>query len=231
MNELLIAVLIVLLFFTLHGYNKGFIKIIISLVSLVLTIWLVSVVTPYISDYLIEETPVYNQIKEQITEAFAEDNSRLDNTIAENQEETIKSYGLPVIIKNALISNNTVAAYQDLMVSQFEDYISSYIARIIINAMAFVCTFLMITIFLRFTFFSMKLIAELPIIKGLNRFAGLFAGLLEGVLLIWIGFIGATIFAGKDLGVRFFELVDKSIFLSFLYDNNVLLQILYTFVF
>lgn len=230
MNPLLIGVLAVLIICTVHGYHKGFIKIIISLISLVLTIWLVSVVTPYISTYLVEHTGLYDGVKAQVAEAFAEDNSHLDNTVPENQTTTINSYDVPNIMKSTLISNNTVDTYTRLAVSAFEDYISSFLARIIINVAAFICTFLMITVFLRMTFFSLELISKIPIIKGTNKFIGLFAGFAEGLLIVWIFFLAATIFSGNAFGRQFFELVESNVLLNYLYNSNVLLKVIYTFV-
>lgn len=230
MNELLAVVLIILVVSMIHGYHKGFIKIIISFLSLVLTIWLVSVVTPYISDYLIENTQLYQGVKNQINEAFAEDNARYDNTIEENQIRTIHSYQVPDAMKNTLISNNNEAVYRSLMVSVFEDYISSFIARMVLNVLAFVCTFLMITIFLRMTFFTMEILSRIPVIKGLNKIAGLLLGLVEGVLIVWVIFLAATMFAGNEIGSRFFSLISQNVFLSVLYNCNILLKIIYSFL-
>lgn len=230
MNELLAVVLVILAAGTIHGYYKGFIKIIISFLSLILTIWLVSVVTPYISSYLIENTELYQGVRNQVKEAFSEDNARYDNSIEENQIRTINSYQVPDIMKDTLISNNNESVYQSLMVSVFEDYISSFVAKIILNVLAFVCTFLMITIFLRMTFFTMEALSRLPVIKGLNKIAGLLLGLTEGVLIVWVIFLAATMFAGNEIGARFFTMVSQNGFLSFLYNYNMLLMIIYSFL-
>lgn len=230
MNELLAAVLVILLVCTWHGYRKGFIKIIISFLSIILTFWLVSVVTPYISHYLVENTELYQGVKNQISEAFAEDNARYDNTIPENQVKTIQSYCVPEVMKTTLISNNNESMYETLMVSAFEDYVSSFVARVVLNVFAFVCTFLMITIFLRMTFFSMELLGRLPIVKGINKTAGLFLGFAEGILIVWVLFLGATVFAGNRVGARFFEQINENAFLSLLYNCNILLKLVCSFL-
>lgn len=230
LNPLLIGVLLTLVISTLHGYRKGFIKIVITLISFVLTLWLVSVVTPYISTYLVEHTGLYDAVKGQVAEAFADNNALLDNTIPENQTTTINSYDVPSVMKSTLITNNTAETYTRLAVSAFEDYISSFLARIIINLAAFVCTFLMITIFLRMTFFSLEIISKIPIIKGINKFAGLFAGFAEGLIIVWIFFLAVTMFAGNTIGRQIFDLVQSDPLLNILYNSNVLLKIIYTFV-
>lgn len=227
MDLLVAAVAAVLIFFTLSGFRRGFVKIIISLLSMVLTLWLVSVVTPYISTYLIENTGVYEMVKEKANSAFSEKNGLRDNTIEENQIETIQSYSVPETMKDVLIHNNTVDVYQKLMVTAFEDYISSFLARAVINIMAFICTFVMIMVFLKMTFLSMEIISRIPIIKGINRLAGLLAGFAEGMIIVWIVFLAATIFLGGEIGNRFFSAVDNSLFLTLIYNNNILLHLIY----
>lgn len=226
LNPLMIGVLIIIIGTTIHGYRKGFLKILISILSLVLTIWLVAVVTPYISTYLVEHTGLYDAMKNRVAESLAEDNARLDNTIPENQTETINSYEVPNAVKTTLINNNTEPTYTKLAVTVFEDYVSSFLARLIINIAAFVCTFIMITVFLRMTFFSLELISKIPIIKGLNKLIGLVAGFAEGILIVWVFFLFITIFAGGVWGSLLFMMIDDNILLSTLYNTNILLKII-----
>lgn len=225
MNELTIAVLVILGVCTISGYCRGFIRILVSLMSMVLTIALVTIVTPYISDFLMRETRLYETIQDKVVDAFADTNAQRDNTITANQVLTIESYEIPDILKEGLIENNNTEIYQRLMVDIFEDYIGGYIAKLIINALAFAATFLMITIFLRFTILSLHIISKIPIIKGLNKIAGAFAGLAEGVVLVWIGFLFAMLFCGNEIGDKLMMYVSQSPFLTLIFNTNYLLKL------
>ena len=70
MNLLTIIVLIIFAISVLHGYRRGFIKSLASLVSIVLSIVLVNIATPYVTDFLKTQTPVYDYILEKCENTF-----------------------------------------------------------------------------------------------------------------------------------------------------------------
>ncbi|RKJ53375.1 CvpA family protein, partial [bacterium 1XD42-8] len=63
MNVLLIIVISIIALCAIYGYWKGFIRMLFSVISLAATIVLVMAVTPYISDFLINKTSTYNNLK------------------------------------------------------------------------------------------------------------------------------------------------------------------------
>lgn len=223
-NYLFVAVMILFFFCIVNGYRKGFLRIVISLLGIILAIAAVTVVSPHISDYLINHTKTYDAVKEKVISVFQEDNSRLDNTIPENQMLTIESYDLPDVIKNSLIKNNTSEMYQSLMVTIFEDYIAGYLAKIIINAISFIGLFLMLIVFLWFVLFSADIIARIPIIKGANKILGAVAGFLKALIITWVVFFIVLIFFGNDIGNTMMAEVKDSAFLSLLFNTNILFQ-------
>ena len=88
MNLLEIIVIIVIAGIALSGYRKGFVRKLASMLSLVLSVVLVSVFLPYMTDFLKNSTPVYDYIvkqcrqvvTEQVTEALIGDsNTQTDN--------------------------------------------------------------------------------------------------------------------------------------------------------
>ncbi len=221
-NWLLVAVLAVLIFFTYSGYRRGFVKLLISLLSMVLTFYLIWVVTPYISDYLINETRLYETVKEKLDTTFEEENAKRDNTIYENQVETINSYEVPGTVKNVLESNNTKDVYNSLAVGIFEDYVSCFLAKIIIKIISFVAAYILVMLLLKMTFLSMEIIAKIPVIRGINRIAGMFFGFGEGMFIVWMGYLVGAIFFTE----KFNSMVESSRILSYLYEKNIILQLL-----
>ena len=69
-NWLLIGVGIVFLICVIAGFVKGFLGIGISLLSMILTLVLVSFLSPYVSDALMKHTPVQDVLEKKIVEAF-----------------------------------------------------------------------------------------------------------------------------------------------------------------
>ncbi len=223
-NVLFVIVVGFLTLSAIHGYRKGFLRIAISLFTIILVIAIVTVISPYISDYLTNHTKVYDALKTKVVEVFADNNAVYDNKIEENQVKTIESYDLPEIIKACLLKNNTQEIYQAMAVSLFEDYVAGYIAKIIINAISFIGSFLMLWILITFVILSADIIAKIPIIKGLNKLLGMFAALAGSLIIIWIGFFIAIIFFGNTLGNQMLKSINSSLFLSLLFNKNFLLQ-------
>lgn len=69
-NWLLLAVGIVFLVCMIAGFVKGFLRISLSLLSTILTLVLVSFLSPYVSDALMKHTPAQDVLEKKIVEAF-----------------------------------------------------------------------------------------------------------------------------------------------------------------
>lgn len=68
MNILEIIVIVLTVIFAATGYWKGFVRKLASLLSLVISVALVSVCLPYVTDFLKNSTPVYDMIVKQCRE-------------------------------------------------------------------------------------------------------------------------------------------------------------------
>lgn len=222
-NFLLVAVLAVFFFCMVQGYNKGFLRIIVSLIGTILIIGAVIFVSPYISDFLINKSSAYDSVKITMMDVFKEDNSKLDNSDPINQQLTIESYNVPEILKNALIKNNNADVYKELMVNIFEDYVSGYLARLIIKGLSFVGIYLILKIVLWLALKSVDIISKIPVIKGFNKFLGLIVGFINALIIVWLFFIVIVVFMGNDAGAKLMEEVYKSKILLFLFNENVLM--------
>lgn len=65
MNWVFISVLVVLVVSVIRGYRKGFLRIAYSLIAWMLMMVFTSWITPYISDFLVENTKVYATIEQK----------------------------------------------------------------------------------------------------------------------------------------------------------------------
>jgi len=228
MNWLTIAVIVLLLLFTIHGYRKGFIKIVVSFAATIAAMILVGILTPYIGNFLKEKTPLYDNIKNECAKRIE---SQLagggdSNGIDSNQLEYIDSLNLPQFMRNLLTENYEDETYSELSVSTFTEYIASYLTKFIINGIAYVVTFIILLIVFRIVIKALNIMAKLPVINGINRFAGLVVGLSQGILILWILFLVITILASTSIGKSAFAMINESAFLTYLYEKNLLLNII-----
>ena len=68
MDMIFVAVVIILAGFGLHGYLRGLVQVLFSMVAIFLAIGLATVLTPYVSEFLQSKTPLYDAIQEKCTE-------------------------------------------------------------------------------------------------------------------------------------------------------------------
>jgi uncharacterized membrane protein required for colicin V production len=217
-NRLLVAVVILFAFFIIKGYRKGFFRIIISFTGTIVVIIAVAAVSPMISRYIRENTDLYEHTREKVINVFMEKIS------SDKDDADVKDLDLPDIIMKDIIEKNATEMFQALLATLFRDYISGYIAGIIINAGSFVGTYIALSIVLWILLRTSDIITKIPIVKGLNRFLGMLVGFGEAVIIVWIVFIIIIMFLGDDIGSTLLKDIRDSRILSFLFNNNYLFR-------
>ena len=170
-------------------------------------------------------TSVDEVIEKNCMEIFAPaEIAEKEDVSLQEQIQTIEQAGLPEFFKQVLLENNNREIYGILGAERFADYISSYITRTVINVIAFLTTFVFLTIVVRMTLFTLDVITKIPILHGLNRWAGAALGFFLGVIFVWMFFLVLTLFGGTPLGAECFRQIQSSRFLSELYRANVILR-------
>lgn len=255
MNILTGIVIVIFLLFMIRGYRRGLIKSLASVISLVASLALVSFVTPYVSQFLQEQTPVYTYVMERCQESFTVTLDEADEKTAESETEegdvslkkgnnndtvgnvagtissqlqknAIEELPLPSVLKNLLIRNNTEKIYKDLAVNSFNDYVPKFMANLIMNIISFVVTWLIVASFIWLAVMTLDVIANLPIIHGINQMLGLVLGAGQALVIVWIAFLAITVFASTAIGKQLMEMIEKNVLLNQLYNGNVFLKLL-----
>ncbi len=72
MNWMLIIVIIIFLIAIFRGWRRGLLRLLFSLVSIVVLIWLFSALNPYISSFIKEHTGLYEWIEERCTQRIGD---------------------------------------------------------------------------------------------------------------------------------------------------------------
>jgi len=228
MNVLTIIVLIIFLVFILNGYRKGFIRKFASMFFFIAASMLVYLATPHISSFLKNYTPVYKVIEDKCEQAFLTDDGNAEEETSQlEQIKFIENLEIPEVLQKQLTSNNNKSVYENLAVESFKNYIVSYLATLILNIISYVVTFILVSVILRLAIKALDVMAKLPIIHGINQFLGLFLGLLQGVLVVWLIFLVITIFSSTSTGRQLLLMVSESPILTFIYDSNLLLKFLF----
>lgn len=225
-NFLFIATVALIVYMTVRGYRRGFLRIVVSFIGTIVIIIAAREAAPYVTDYLYNNTDAYEKIELGIEEMFKDANEKYDNSIPENQIKTIDSYNVPDSLKNNLIINNTAEMYKTLVVDVFEDYVSRYLANTAIKAAGFVLAFIVLIIAFRLLLTVVNIISRIPIIRGINQFIGGCLGFVESLIIVWVFFFVAVMFIGNESGSYIFRMIADSEFLTLLFNTNILLGII-----
>lgn len=207
------------------GYRRGLIKEVVSMFFVFLSIALVWVINPYVNKFIRENTSVYESIQSGCEELISSRTETLQGINAEDQTSLLDSLPLPELLVKGLKKNNTAEVYQYLSVNTFVEYVSGYLATTIVNGLSFALTFLLATLLIRMVTFALDIISRLPVLNGVNRVTGALAGLVKGVVFVWIALLLITIFCSTQAGGKLLSMVREDRFLSLLYESDILVRI------
>jgi hypothetical protein len=223
-NWLEIVILVVIVVMAVIGHQRGFIRMIVGLLAMVVALVGTAFLAPMLSDYINEQTGLRQKIAGEISTYLEEQiGEKLEQSTAAAQKETIEKLSLPDNVKEALQKNNTTEVYQKLGVSTFAEYVSNYVARAGISALSYLIVFLVLYIGLRVLFTLLNIVALLPFLKGINKLAGAALGILQAVVYIWVFFAIATAAVSTSWGMNVLVLIGQSRFLTLLYQYNFIL--------
>lgn len=223
-NWLSVATGVFLVAMTLYGHYKGFIRLAVSAASLVVTLFIVQAAMPQVTDFLRNNTGIYNSFEAGMKKAVGVDEAANIEEPA-GQRTIIEGLSLPKQLKEALLENNNNEAYRVLGVETFTEYISGYLANSVINILGFLILFAVVFAVLHIVTAWLDLVARLPILSGINKLAGAALGTLEGLFLLWILCLLVTVFAGTTIGMQLIRQIESSVWLSYIYDHNLLSDI------
>jgi uncharacterized membrane protein required for colicin V production len=209
----------------IQGYRRGFVKEAVSVILMFCSLTLVWVVNPYVNSFLKENTSVYESVQESCRNLVESKLQESSSEQSDVRESLLDNLALPETMKNNLKENNTVETYQSLAVTSFTDYVSNYLALTVTNGLSFLLSYLLVTILVRTIVYALNLIAKLPILRGVNRIAGVAVGLVKGVLIVWIVLLAVTLLCSTQFGTEAMTLIRKDTFLSFMYDHDVFIKI------
>lgn len=224
-NWLEIGTGVFLLGMVLYGHWKGLIRYTVSLLALVLTFGIVRLAMPFATDFLRENTPVYERLAERMGRVLqpeelgeAEGPGEADDPLL--QRQFIEGLDLPEEVKALLIEDNNHEVYDLLGVNAFAEYVGNYLAGLILNGISFVVLFLAVYVGLRLLARALDLMARLPILSGMNQIAGAVLGGVYGLILVWLFFLLVTVFRKTGWASFLMDRIRESVWLSFLYRHN-----------
>ena len=194
------------------GREKGLVKIVLSMVATVLAMLISSILTTPICEILKDKLGVVDKIKEIVAESMRD--------IKIEDVSYLEDLQLPDIIKSKIIEG-----VQGLEIP-VKDYVIESVATVALSAIVFIVIFIIATIAISIAISVLDVIAKLPLIKQANRGAGLVAGLIYGVVVVWVAMIVLTALSSTAWASDILLIIGDNKLLSFIYDSNPIMGIL-----
>ena len=218
MNWALMLVLLVLVCCAIYGYTKGFLRIVFSLVAWVIVLVFVSWATPHVSQWIQENTTIYEKIEAACEESVRRAaQGKMEEGAAEQYGEAGElGLDLPESVMAQIVSGASGAADTALAETGVYAGIAQSLAGFIVQGIAFVTVLISALL---------GIVSHIPILKGVNRFTGMLAGLMEGLLIVWIAFYIVALCSTGETGRVIVSYINQSAFLKELYENNILLSL------
>lgn len=128
-------------------------------------------------------------------------------------------------IQNSL-TNSDVELMQMLRIIGLEDMAGGIVADKVLRLIAFVVTFVLVSIVVHGVAWALHIASRLPVLKGTNQLLGAIIGFVEGLFLIWIAFLIIGASSTSAWGLQALYMIADNGFLTWLFSHNPLMLLL-----
>lgn len=213
--DLIILGLILLCVF--FGYKKGLTKCVIKILSFVVAIIIAVVLFKPISNFVINNTEIDDNIKNSIVQIVEDDVSETGKV----KEDA----GLPKSIVNHI--NESIETSVNETKQTVVNTVAEQISKTAVNVGVAIILFIVARIALIFVSALSSIITDLPIIKQFDKAGGIVYGLVEALIIIFIAFAIISFISPMIEGSGLIAAINKSIIGSVFYNNNLLMNIIF----
>ncbi|MCL2400201.1 MAG: CvpA family protein [Defluviitaleaceae bacterium] len=220
MTLLDIIIIGVLLLFMYMGYRRGLIRTVFNLVSFALAIILSVYLFPIVANWL-RGTALFTGLKDYIIRTMG-----LEDAVQTHSAELISTLPIPDILRRNLIENNNPNMFELLNVQTIEEYIASYFAGLAINIISIILVFIAVRLILGLISGVLNIVGKLPIIKQFNHGGGLLLGILQGVIVVWVGLTIINLFFLDPTAPGLQVMLDESLVAGWFYENNPIMHMI-----
>lgn len=214
----IIVDLIIIILFILsiwEGYKKGLTKYLLKIFTFVLSIIISFILFKPISNLVINQTQIDDNIQDTVIKTFKEDKQ-------EKEDNSKKD------------TSNIFLIYIEDKISEVGDEAKDYvleitakeISNLIVNIIVFIVLFIVSRIVLIFIKAIADLIKKIPVIKQFDELGGGIYGALRAIIIILILFTILDAIIPVLQTQNILTIIDESIIAKFIYENNFIIQII-----
>lgn len=227
MNWLLILVAILLIGSVLWGYKQGFMRVALSIVSWVIVLIACYVVTPMVADAIIEKTELAAIIQTTINEKVNEVVSNVTEGVVDETGLAELEASLPADLKDTVLGEHDSLA--DMLKTEGKIAIdTTQVAHTGASLIALVVVLVITRLIIFVIDKVLGLASKLPLIGPTDKMLGLAAGAVKGLIYCWIVLAVVAMLTLTGTNTELIAMVNASPFLTWLYENNIIVNMLTT---
>ena len=214
-----IIIIATLALFMYIGYRRGLVGAIFRLLSFVLSIILAIYLYPIVADWM-RTTPVYTGLRDYIIRTMG-----LEDVVLTHATDLIATLPVPELLRRALLQQSP-EIYGTLGIYTIEQHIASFFAGMAINIISMILVFILVRMILGIVANMLDIVGRLPIVRYFNRGGGLVLGLVQGVIVIWIGLAVINLFFLDPTRPELVRLLNESLLAGWIYEHNPIMAML-----
>ena len=212
-----IIILIILGLCVLLGYKRGLAKCVIKILSFVIAIVVAFALFKPISNWIINNTEFDDSIRNAISQTVKEEVQESGKVKEEsNLPQSMVEYINEEIKTNVSQTKETVV-----------NNIAQEVSVLAVNVCAWIGIFILTRIALLIVTAIFSLITDLPVLKQIDKAGGIIYGILEALVIVFVIFGIISFISPMIENTQLIAAINKSIIGSALYNNNVLLKIVF----
>ena len=124
------------------------------------------------------------------------------------------------------LANGTSTLNSGKTAEIYNNFVVETVSGIIFSAIVYIVMFVLLLALAGVIGILLNVIEKLPVLKQINKLAGGAAGLVKGLLIVWIAAILVMILSNTPIGIKIAADIDGNVFLRFLYDKNLIMYFL-----
>lgn len=230
-NAFLIIVALILIGCTVLGGIKGFVHTIFTMFSLFIIIMLTGVLSPYVADYINGHTDVPKSIHSKVEEKINL-KEKISSDSSANRNDLIDKMDMPEQLKEVIKEKSQAAgdAFSATTEAASEKLVTGIYDRItdlIVSAIAYLFTFAVVGVIVLIAGILLDIVSKLPGIKQANAILGVIVGFVQGYLAVSVVYIAGFAFAATELGASVISQVAESEILTWFYNHNIVVDIVF----
>ena len=208
-----IVLLLIFIFSIVRAAKRGLLKSIYRIASVIITIILISVLSVPVTTMLEESQAgavIYRSVNEKIT-------SQTDKMLSEGKSgiDTESVWNMPEYIKTIPELNQ---AAENMAATT-----THVITNIIIKLIACICLYIVIRLLLSVLFMLLEGFFKLPVLKNINSFAGIIAGIVNTAAIVYV--VCAGISLDLPLFDSFKDIISQTYIIKYFYNYNLLMNL------